>query len=116
MNCPKCGRSEVRPSSRVQWIDRFRRKRALRCRTCRARFYGDGPRASRRLGRSNKPEVRRGNKRRWRWMRDALIFTALLILFLLFMRFLTRETSPSLESRCMPDWDFAASGSVGYPA
>ncbi len=102
MNCPKCGGSEVRPSSRVKWIDRLRRKRALRCRTCRARFYAAGPqteaRAARHPGRSHEHGAKRGGKRRRRWIIEAVIFAVLLILFLLFLRYLTREAPPSSES------------------
>jgi hypothetical protein len=105
MSCPKCGGSEVRPSSHAKWMDRLRAplgQRAFRCRKCRFRFYtspGPAPAAeaaaAKHTKRSRQPEGKRGRKRLRRWIVEAIIFAVLLLLFWFFLRYLTREQPAS---------------------
>jgi hypothetical protein len=99
--CPKCGGHDVRLSSHVNWITRLRwplGQRAFRCRTCRVRFYASpdpsltaDTGAASHTRRPSRPKGKRGHKRRRRWIVEALIFAAMLLLFWLFLRYLTRE-------------------------
>ena len=76
-------------------MDLFRlplRQRALRCRTCSARFYArPGPAFAGHTRHSRKVESRRGPIRFRRWMVEATIFVVLLMLFWTLLKFLTRE-------------------------
>ena len=99
--CTKCGCGDVRRSKHTKWIDYLRlllRQRALRCRTCSARFYArSGPAiaAVRISERSRKVDARRGRKHVRRWFVEAIIFAILLLLFWIFLNHLTREPAPS---------------------
>jgi hypothetical protein len=103
--CPKCGGNDVRLSSHAKWRDRFHAplgQRALRCRTCGVRFYASPDpahviktAAPKHIKRSHKSEGKRGRKRFRRWVVEAIIFVVLLLLFWLFLKYLTKEPPAS---------------------
>jgi hypothetical protein len=107
MTCTKCGCSDVRLSSHTKWMDPIRLsfgQRALRCRTCLARFYArpepalvaaDHSTRSRKAG-------GRGGRNRRRWVVEAMIFVVLLLLFWSFLKFLTHEHSGSPDAGNIP--------------
>ena len=118
MNCPKCDSSEIRRSSRIKWSDPFHfvlGQHAFRCRKCRVRFYAvskttpdDAP-AAKRMPRKrfHISELRRNLKHIRPWMWEAAIFGFMLLIFLVFLRYLTREPSAGPEgSRVMFTSDF----------
>ena len=114
MICPGCGSTEVRKSRRSRWGDlfpRIRGRQAFRCRSCRARFHGAAeaaPAASRSrsggLFRGHRHGPGRGSKRLRRRVLEIAIFLLMLVVFYLFLRYLTRETIPAGESGLAPHW------------
>jgi len=96
MTCPKCGSDEIRHSHHHKWIDALVSplgRRALRCRKCRHRFYvteGEGGLRNLKLP-SRKHGTHRGRKRLRRWMIEAVIFAIMLLLFWIFLRYVTSE-------------------------
>lgn len=100
MTCINCGGSDVRRSSHARWMDSFRLplgQRALRCRTCLARFYGrPGPEVTAAaVGDPIRRSRKTGTKHRRRWIVEAIIFVVLLLLFGSFLKYLTREEASS---------------------
>ncbi len=110
MSCPKCGGINVRRSRRSTWVDAlyaFSKRKPFRCRDCRSRFYAPESNAAsdvtppaRKKHRSSdhhgpKPLF---SKRARRRLIEVVIFGVMLILFLIFLRFLTREQAPASES------------------
>lgn len=113
MNCPKCGSAEVRRSHHHKTRDLLESpfgRIAYRCRKCRNRFYADNdgtPVQHRPRSRNSGPK--RGTRRLRRWMVEAAIFAIMLLLFLVFLRYVTREPSPSPQgSRTL----FDSAGSI----
>jgi len=108
MNCPKCDSSHVRRSHHIKWGDLFHSpfgKHAFRCRTCRLRFYAaentapaEGP--ARKLKPRKRPRtsgLKRGLTRMRPWMWEAAIFVFMLLIFFVFLRYLTREPAAGPE-------------------
>jgi len=102
MTCPKCGSEDIRSSHQTQWSDWFHRARhesAWRCRKCHARFYAraepgtEPPRHSRK-----RRERKRGSKTLQRFIVQAIIGVILLLVFYVFLRYLTREPAASSDS------------------
>jgi hypothetical protein len=86
MNCPKCNSPTVRRSHHNRWLFVFNwltGRGAFRCRACHHRFHRFGARSDR--------KGRRNDKRMRRWIIEAAIFVLMLVLFLAFLRYLTRE-------------------------
>ena len=108
MNCPKCTSPNVRRSRHKSWKDFFaalRREHAFRCRQCGHRFYraeAAGSRVFSRIkaafGTSRNPGVKRGRRSIRPWMIEMAIFGALLLIFLVFLRYLTSEPSGGSDS------------------
>jgi len=104
MNCPQCGSTRVRASRERGWNDAFHwilGRRATRCRQCRRRFYtllSDAPA----LRGQQKPRGTPRSKNVRRRLIEVAIFGLLLIIFLFFLRYLTRENSPAEESERIP--------------
>jgi hypothetical protein len=78
-------------------------ERAWRCRTCQHRFYAKGgasipivPGKRRKRKSSEKPPGLRLSNRNKRRLIEAALFAAMLFVFYLFLRYITRE--PSVES------------------
>src|SRR5690348_8780233 len=110
MQCPKCGSAEVRPSHHARWTDVLHSplgQHAFRCRKCRYRFYApemaaspDSPvhkHKSRRKSRDR--DFRRGMRRIRPWMWEVAIFALMLLIFFIFLRYLTREPAAGPEGR-----------------
>jgi len=95
MNCPQCNSSDIRHSHRSVWTDLFHSKLgrgAFRCRSCKVRFHAPE---------KTKPVPRDFSRRMERYRRlalQALIFTAMLVMFLLFLRYLIREPGMASET------------------
>lgn len=101
MKCPKCNSSQVRPSKRSRWFDLYLTlgRRRFRCRDCRRSFYArEKPESS--AEPSARPRDRKGSgdhfrsvlsRQTQRRLREALIFAIMLALFIVFLRYLTRE-------------------------
>lgn len=109
MKCPKCDSPEIRPSSRSKWLDIFESKlgrEAYRCRKCRHRFYANlepgAASGAKRTTSKSKHEVRRGTRRVRPWMVETAIFVIMLLLFYVFLRYLTREPATS-EGLILPE-------------
>jgi hypothetical protein len=88
MNCPTCNSPTVRRSHRNRWLfvfDWLTGHQVFRCRACRRRFHRFGVRSDR--------KNRRKDQRLRRWIIEAAIFVIMLVLFLAFLRYLTREHS-----------------------
>ena len=113
MSCPKCGCKEVRRSRRHKWVDTFhavRQRKAYRCQECRARFYakesGHASETRASIQKKHQTHTHRpsqlGGKRLRRRLAELVIFGVMLVLFLLFLRYLTRETMPGSESGRLP--------------
>ena len=95
MICPKCNSAEVRHSQRASWADTLQSwfgRRAYRCRSCRLRFHAlqDGEPAP---AKPHKHSSRRGKRSGRQRTVQILIFAVMLIMFLIFLRYLTREPS-----------------------
>ena len=112
LNCPQCGSTELRRSHHHKWFDRFYsplHRQPLRCRKCRLRFYG--PEVSAAVDaaskRSHKRENKRGKRRLRHWMVEATIFTVLLLLFFMFLKYLTREPPASPEGSSLIHTNYA---------
>jgi hypothetical protein len=104
MNCPNCNSADVRPSTRVRWSDAFLafgRKR-FRCRDCRRGFYwreksvpvadaSKTPPVSKRTQKHRHKPLSKPNRRR---LVEMLVFATMLLLFFVFLRYLTREPVP----------------------
>ena len=95
MICPKCSSAEVRHCQRAGWADALQSwfgRRAYRCRSCRWRFHAveDGEPAP---AKSHKRSKRRGMRSGRQRAVQILIFAVMLIMFLIFLRYLTREPS-----------------------
>jgi ribosomal protein L37AE/L43A len=106
--CPQCGSPEVRRSHHHKWFDRFYsplHRQPYRCRKCRHRFYGAGSAAASDAvsKRSHKRESKRGMRRLRHWMLEAAIFAVLLLLFFVFLKYLTREPPASPEGSSLID-------------
>src|SRR5579885_3584983 len=103
MNCPKCASSDVRHSRKNSWTDPFHlllRRHAFRCRNCRLRFHAShaasaAPNEANARKRSEDPKRRRRRIRRWLW--ETALVAVLLVIFLAFLRFLTREPASGVE-------------------
>jgi len=103
MKCPKCGSASVRESRRGKWNDPVHRavgQTAYRCRDCRARFYFAEPPESRSSKNSSRRRRRaahahRGIQRRFL---EVALFVIALVLFLVFLRYITREQVPPSDS------------------
>ncbi len=110
MICPTCNSTEVRRSRRFHWGDSFswmRGRHAYRCRNCQTRFYGrEGASPARRKSGSFRRKLwRKGGgipKTLRRRLIEVGIFLLLLVVFYLFLRYLTRETIPAEDSRSVP--------------
>ncbi len=113
MKCPKCGSTELRKSRHGKLSDVVQAlfgRNAYRCRSCRVRFHtaeslespgsasrdGAGPRRQH----HKRKRLSRGFRRR---LVEVAVFVLMLIVFLVFLRYLTREQAPAAEpeSRCM---------------
>jgi len=100
MTCPKCGSDNVRSSHHSRWTDwlhRLRSQRAWRCRECRLRFYATGDGDNHSEGRKRRAG-KRGSKRLKRMLVQTIIGVILLLLFYVFLRYLTREPSVNSDS------------------
>ena len=111
MTCPTCASTEVRRSRRFRWGDlflRIRGRHAYRCRSCRTRFHGKEGAAPAHRSRSGgfRRKLRHGgeriSKRLRRRLVEVAIFLLMLVVFYLFLRYLTRETTPSENSGSVP--------------
>ena len=107
MNCPKCGNPSVSKSRGQKWADRLHRifgRHAFRCRNCRHRFHSTITAAGR-VPKITKSSVRRRNKRGPkrlpRWIMEAAIFAIMLLLFFVFLRYVTHE-QPADRGQALP--------------
>jgi multidrug efflux pump subunit AcrB len=108
MTCPKCGSSEIRTSRSARWSDVFQRVRgreAFRCRQCRQRFFASVAFASETEGgasnRSQRSALHLSTRTRKLLVRRLIvisIFAVMFVIFWLFLRYLTTERSPSVDS------------------
>jgi multidrug efflux pump subunit AcrB len=109
MTCPQCGSSDIRTSRHARWSNVFQRIRgreAFRCRACRKRFFASpstdpGPQQAiqaKQTHRHAKLISTRSRKRLVRRLVVISIFALAFIAFLLFLRYLTTEKSPSQDS------------------
>ncbi len=94
------------------WYDRFfspLHREPYRCRKCRCRFYGSAAAAvpDAASKRSHKRENKRGKRRLRHWMVEAAIFTVLLLLFIVFLKYLTREPPASPEGSRLIETHFS---------
>ena len=97
MNCPKCGSADVRRSRQETWSDAFQAvcgRQAFRCRSCRFRFHRQEAAGGKT---SKQDDSRRGLRRIRPWMVELAIFALLLLIFLAFLRYLTREPVANRE-------------------
>jgi len=112
MTCPKCGSNNLRQSRSGNWLDIFHRaarQDPFRCRDCRHRFYASnsGETAdssttdAKSSKRSHRPKPWIGKRTRRRLV-EAAIFVAMLLLFLVFLRYLTQERTPPSDSGSAP--------------
>lgn len=104
MTCPKCGSADPRPSERRLWSDVPRRILGLdpwRCHKCSKRFHARSTGA----GRRHKPRAVIHARRRRRRLIEVAVFSLLLIIFLLFLRYMTREPVPAAESGELPHFN-----------
>ena len=110
MNCPRCSSANVRLSTEHSLSDAFHSLMghwAWRCRQCRRRFHaGESPSANQAARRNAPPRHRKQraiirSRHRRRRVIEVAIFSLLLIIFLLFLRYLTREP-PTEESGQIP--------------
>jgi transcriptional regulator NrdR family protein len=106
MTCPKCGSQNLRHSRSGKWLDMFHRAarhEPFRCRDCRHRFYAvessELAQKSTKHSHGPKPLI---SKRARRRLVEAVIFAAMLLLFLVFLRYLTREKTPASDTGCAP--------------
>lgn len=108
MNCPKCGSPEIRRSSHTKWSDLFHSplgRHAFRCRNCGLRFYALDKTApadvqALKLKARKRPrnsDRKRGLRRIRPWMWETLIFVVMFLIFLAFLRYLTREPAAGPE-------------------
>jgi len=107
MTCPKCGSEDVRSSHQTRWNDWFHRAKhetAWRCRKCRRRFYAyTEPGAGQPRPARKRRERTRGSKAVQRLIIQAVIGVILLLVFYVFLRYLTREPSANSDSgRLLP--------------
>ena len=109
MTCPKCGSAEIRPSKHAHWGDTFKRAlgiEPLRCRTCGHRFFSslanesipESPPPSKSSKRPRKLIRTRTRILLVRRLVVISIFGAALVLFWLFLRYLTTEHVPASDS------------------
>jgi hypothetical protein len=108
MKCPKCDSPEVRHSHHAKWVDVFHSRlgqRAFRCRKCRHRFYAletataADATVHKHRKKSRDPDFKRGLRRIRPWMWEAAIFLLMLVIFFIFLRYLTREPAANPEGR-----------------
>ncbi len=121
MKCPKCGGTELRSSRHARWSDAFHTsfgRRAYRCRSCRARFHAaespESPTAGPELKKNGTSLKHRHkgklvSKRAGRHLIEAAVVVLMLIVFLVFLRYLTREQSPASE----PESGYTAGSLLG---
>jgi hypothetical protein len=107
MKCPDCRSADTRRSRRFKWADLFhwlQWQTAWRCRKCHTRFYSRVSQSKAPPNERSKPHKhhshRSGNllsripiRRRM----EAGVFVVMLILFYLFLRFITSERAPAGE-------------------
>ena len=99
MTCPKCGSENIRPSRHRKWSDLFRAttgREAFRCRRCHERFYATGSESATVI--LQRRFRKRGSKRVQRLLLQAVIGVVLLLIFYVFLHYLTREPSPANDS------------------
>ncbi len=110
MNCPACGKSDIRRSHSSDWRDNFERllgRQAYRCRKCRQRFYypAVGELARRNSGLAQKKGVKvRDFRRRKRVMRRIIavaVFVVMFSLFGLFLRHISQDHPPQSNAQDM---------------
>jgi len=116
MKCPGCGSTSLRASRQREWNDAIPAllgRRAYRCRSCRTRFHAAAPPEDAAPPGSAESPLPSRRRRRWRIPRrlrrrllEVAVFALLLVIFLMFLRYLTRERTPASES---------GSGSVSFP-
>ena len=106
MKCPKCSSTELRKSRHGSWADAMHKlmgRHAYRCRSCRARFHSaESLEASTPASRdSGTPRHQHKNRHLGKTLRRRLlevaVFVVMLVIFLVFLRYLTREQSPASE-------------------
>jgi hypothetical protein len=109
MTCPACGSSEIRTSRHARWSDIFQRVRgreAFRCRSCRIRFFASQSSESvlkqaiqsKHTHHPKKLMTSRAKKRLVKRLIVISIFAVALVLFLIFLRYLTKEPISPPES------------------
>ncbi len=100
MTCPKCASAEIRPSKHAHWGDIFKRALGLepfRCRACGHRFFSSlvfevapqSPRATKSSKRPRKLIRTRTKKRLGRQLVMISIFGVALVIFWIFLRYMT---------------------------
>jgi hypothetical protein len=107
MTCPECGSSEIRRSRSGKLKDVFQRVRGrepFRCSKCRVRFFAMvSPELAFKETAHSQPGRRslwnsRIKKRLAKRMIVISIFAAALVIFLIFLRYVTTEQNPSSDS------------------
>ena len=108
MICPKCGSSDVRSSRNPRWSDVFQQVRGrepFRCRECRRRFFASVSEPAPDLAGQPKSTQRsrwhistRTKKRLARRLSLIVIFAVALIIFWLFLRYITNEPGTAPHS------------------
>ena len=107
MTCPECGSSEIRLSRSTSFQDAFQRLRGrepFRCSKCRLRFFAfESPEFASKKALGSKLGRRslwnsRIKKRLAKRMIVISIFAVALAIFLLFLRYVTTEQTPSGDS------------------
>jgi transcriptional regulator NrdR family protein len=107
MTCPDCGSSEIRLSRSRRFQDAFQRLRGrepFRCSKCRVRFFAiESPELALGKAAHSNPDRRslwnsRIKKRLAKRMIVVSIFAVALVIFLIFLRYVTSEQSSSGDS------------------
>lgn len=100
MNCPKCASADVRVSRHSAWTDSIYSvlgRQAFRCRSCHLRFYRTQTDGGAKPASKRPRSKHRSPKRVRPWMWETVIFAVMLVIFLIFLRYLTREPAAGPE-------------------
>jgi len=101
MNCPKCASTDVRLSRQAKWGDifyGFSGRRAFRCRDCQLRFFAVDPGGHSSSSNAHPHDGIRMRKRLRRRILEVTIFAIMLVIFFVFLHYLTREQAPGGDS------------------
>jgi hypothetical protein len=108
MTCPKCKTDAAHRSHRkgiVEYLVSVFSYRPYRCHSCECRFLyspyfaeDSGKNAAGETSREQEIRTTRNSVRRKQFLREVLVLGLALLLFLLFLRFITRESKPPSDN------------------